>query len=119
MTIDTNGNVIQNRDKGGFVKAMVYVNGDGTLLRCYNGQTGSSSGNCGFTAARNNSPSGQYIVDFGFQISDRFWSATSHPGPKGSFANIVPIPSAANSLLISVTDPDGTLTDRPVMVIVY
>ena len=43
------GNVSQNRDKGGLVKAMVYVNADGTILRCYNGITGASTGNCGFS----------------------------------------------------------------------
>ncbi len=72
MTIKPDGNVTQSRDKGGMVKAMVYMNGDGTLIRCYNGVTGSSSGNCGFTASRVGSLSGLYQIDFGFQVTDRF-----------------------------------------------
>ena len=68
------GNALQNRDKGGFIKAMLYVNTDGTILRCYNGITGSSAGNCGFTV--NRFTAGGYGINFGFQIDDRFLSVT-------------------------------------------
>jgi len=70
-----NGNTGQARDKGGFVKAMAYINRDGTIGRCYNGLTGSSSGNCGFAATH--ILLGLYTVDFGFQVNDRFTVATS------------------------------------------
>jgi hypothetical protein len=46
------GNTYQLRDKSGWVKALVYLNRDGTMARCYNGLTGSSSGGCGFTIFR-------------------------------------------------------------------
>jgi hypothetical protein len=69
------GNAGQSLDKGGFVKAMIVVNADGTIRRCYNGQTGSTVVPCGFTV---DSPvTGRYIVDFGFRVYDRFWSLSS------------------------------------------
>jgi hypothetical protein len=75
-----NGNAGQARDKGGFVKAMLYVNpflpASQYIVRCYNGQTNSSTGNCGFTMTRSNV--GLYEINFGpgFTISDRFFSLT-------------------------------------------
>lgn len=69
------GNTIQDRDKGGMMKAMLYVSSIGTIVRCYNGITGASAGNCGFTVVRTSD--GFYEVDFGFQVSDRFVSLTA------------------------------------------
>jgi hypothetical protein len=68
------GNAAQDRSSGGFAKAMVAVNPTGTIVRCYNGVTGSSAGNCGFTVTGS---AGTYTVNFGFQVNDRFFSATA------------------------------------------
>jgi hypothetical protein len=65
------GNAGQNLNSNGFVKAMVYVNADGTIARCYNGITNVSTGNCGFIVVRSNSS--RFTVDFGFQVTDRFF----------------------------------------------
>jgi len=65
------GNVAQNRNNNGLVKAMVHVNADGTIARCYNGITNVSTGNCGFTAVRVDNS--RFTIDFGFQVSDRFF----------------------------------------------
>src|SRR5262249_16332482 len=50
------GNAGQARDKGGLVKAMLYVDpflpADQYIVRCYNGITNSSTGNCGFSVTR-------------------------------------------------------------------
>jgi hypothetical protein len=70
------GNAYQQRDKGGWVKAMLYVNEDGTIARCYNGLTGSSTGTCGFNVSVGGAT---YYVDFGFQVIDRFWAVTPTP----------------------------------------
>ena len=43
------GNARQSIDKGGFVKAMIYVSSSGAILRCFNGINNTSSGGCGFT----------------------------------------------------------------------
>jgi hypothetical protein len=68
----TDGNAGQARASNGFVKAMVYINTDGTIRRCYNGITNSSIGNCGFTSTASTDPLGYYTVDFNFQVDDRF-----------------------------------------------
>jgi hypothetical protein len=72
--LDVAGNAEQARSKGGFVKALAYVNplltGNARIVRCYNSQTGSSTPPCGFNFTYINL--GDFIVDFGFQVSDRF-----------------------------------------------
>ena len=74
FTLGVEGNVTQNRDKGGFVKGMVNVHANGTIVRCYNGQTGSTTPPCGMSA--NRITTGAYNVNFPFQVSDRFFSLT-------------------------------------------
>jgi hypothetical protein len=79
--LDVAGDAAQDRDKGGIVKAMLYVDGtvvNPTILRCYNGITGASTGNCGFTVRL--LATGSYEISFGFQVSDRFFSITPRLG---------------------------------------
>ncbi len=76
------GNAAQDRDKSGMVKAMLYVDGNvfpPSILRCYNGITGASTENCGFTI--NRTSAGFYEVNFGFQVSDRFISIAVQNDP--------------------------------------
>ncbi len=73
------GNAVQARDKGGWVKAMAYVGSDGTILRCYNGVTGATANSCGFTGA-NPGNGTSFVIDFGFNIADRFASVTGETG---------------------------------------
>jgi hypothetical protein len=83
--IYSENNVAQNRDKGGLVKAMLYVNADGTIARCFNSfLTGSaaSTGNCGFAVSRDTQ--GRYDVTFNFKVDDRFVSVT----PRAASANL-------------------------------
>ena len=80
-TLDVAGKAVQDRDKGGMVKAMLYVDGtlvSPTIVRCYNGVTGASTGNCGFTVILLSN--GSYEIGFGFQVSDRFVSITASLG---------------------------------------
>jgi hypothetical protein len=119
------GNATQGRDRGGFVKAMAYVNGDATLVRCYNGITGSSSGSCGFGARRISGFSGSYVVDFGFQVSDRFVSigvesAGISSVPENNAGISYKFSADSSSELVVFTYEIGAGTsDRPFMVIVY
>lgn len=86
------GNVGQTPLKGGFVKAMIRVNANGTIAACYNSQLpdgGASAppsghNGCGFTAnqATIGFDDGAYSIDFGFQFS--FFAVT--PGFSGNFA---------------------------------
>lgn len=74
------GNVHQLPHKSGFAKAMIYVSTAGTILRCYNGVTAESTGNCGFTVSHPST--GNYTIAFGFPVNDRFGaiSAELHIG---------------------------------------
>ena len=49
VTIQPSGNVMQPLDKGGFVKAMLYVSSGGNIHQCYNGKTGASASGIGTT----------------------------------------------------------------------
>jgi hypothetical protein len=80
------GNAGQSIDKGGWVKAMLFVLADGTIARCYNGLTGASTGNCGFSIVVTTGSLGGtpailwYTVNTPFDVSNRFSSATSVGG---------------------------------------
>jgi hypothetical protein len=69
------GNAVQDRSFGGMAKAVLLVTASGTIQRCYNGVTGASTGNCGFTIGH--SSPGIYEVDFGFPVDDRFFSVAT------------------------------------------
>jgi len=104
--------------------AMVYVNGDGTLLRCFNGMTGATTGNCGFTVSRGLvAPSGVYVVDFGFNIVGRFYSVSAQSsGDVSVNYEIAPNFGGAtpNQIRVEVRETDGNAaTDRPVMILVF
>lgn len=88
MVITDNGNVTQPVERHGLAKAMVYVNpklpADQYIVRCYNGTTDSSSGNCGFTVTRPST--GRYFVNFGFAVGGRFLSVTAESGARNASA---------------------------------
>ena len=75
------GNARQLSTSNGIMKAMIYAkptpNGNPTIVRCYNGITNSSTGNCGFTIEQVASLSGVYTIDFGFNITSRIVSITA------------------------------------------
>ena len=129
--VDIQGNVTQNRDKFGSVKAMVYVN-DGKILRCYNGlsgvslQNGTTPDGCGFHV--DHPDLGIYFVDFGFQIADRFYSLSQRAEDLSDGSNTFIInlgsnffPTSTNVLRISTfyNDDRETKTNGRFMLIVY
>jgi len=79
----TPNNVQQARDAGGWVKAMAYVNGTNApynIIRCFNSTLAGAAATtppCGFALTQLNNFTGVWTLDFGFQVSDRFISATS------------------------------------------
>ena len=112
------GNAGQSRDKGGFVKAMILVNQDGTIARCYNGLANSSTGNCGFTISH---PSeGNYDINFGFKVDDRFLLTTPiNNEPAGGCP-------AGSAFLLSLTGNVATIGtscgsyfDKPFMIFIF
>ncbi len=113
------GNMRQNLAGNGLVKAMVYVNSDGSIARCYNGETNVSDGNCGFSITRN---IGSWWIDLGFRVDDRFWTVTPGIGVTniGVQANTV----GANILAVKLfqTDVPGSTGEnifRNFMLVIY
>ena len=116
--INMQGNMTQDAGSYGLPKAMVFINGDGTIIRCYNGVSGATTSGCGFTAGHTTLGSGTYFLNFPFDISSRFFSVSAE-----GFGEIaVSFQRFSNTQLrvyIGVTAEANTFTDRPVMVIVY
>jgi len=113
------GHAGQSRNKGGWVKAMLYVNANGTIARCYNGITGSVGGSCGFTVTHDDN-TGYYQIDFGFQVSDRFISITPDYTGIGMVANSGGFPSANVLGVLNRTVKDTPNSpDNSFTVIVY
>jgi hypothetical protein len=66
------GGMTQDLNSFGMPKAMIYVDPNANILRCYNGLTGAATGNCGFSVTR--PTTGLYKIDFGFQVNNRLFS---------------------------------------------
>ncbi len=120
MVITDNGNVTQPVERAGLPKAMVFVDptlpADQYIVRCYNGVTGATSGNCGFTMTRFNT--GDYVVGFPFQVSDRFYYATATSGARSAGAS----PSGSNGVRVdtrTVIGNPGNQFDAPFYLIVF
>ena len=113
------GNAVQARDKGGWAKAMAYIAQNGTITRCYNGQTGSSSGGCGFSVSQ--PLTGVYFVDFGFRVDDRFVYVT--PGVDSTSSNIGVIFDFQSANVTGVrtfySDTRNSATNAPFMIVIF
>ncbi len=116
--INMQGNTTQDLGGYGLPKAMIFVNGDGAMIRCYNGVNGSSTGDCGFAVGRSGGNfTGWYSVNFPFDISSRFFSVSvenTAPAVSVSFQR-----TSNTSIDVLTRLADQQRTDRPFMVIVY
>ena len=124
--VSLGGYVSQPRDKGGIVKASIYVIGTtGVIDRCYNGVTGVSLTNgttttgCGFSV--NHFTAGGYGVNFGFQITDRFISVFPNGIPNFSrIANYNPgIPSSTTVDVWIMDSTNGSAQDGTFYLIAF
>lgn len=73
-----NGNTYQDRTSGGWVKAMVFVHPNNGIVMCFNFMLAGAAATtppCGFGFDKTGV--GDYIIDFGFQVDDRFFSITN------------------------------------------
>lgn len=74
--LQVQGNTIQGQASFGLPKAMLHMNtlpNPMQVIRCYNGTTGVSTGNCGFTVIEALGHGvGVYHINFGFPVNDRF-----------------------------------------------
>jgi hypothetical protein len=74
----TDSNVQQARTAGGWLKAMVFASGlSGNIVSCFNSTLPGAAATtppCGFTMDKTGT--GDYILNFGFQVDDRFFALT-------------------------------------------
>lgn len=82
------GNAFQPITSNGFVKAMLQVSPQGSILRCFNGVANSSTGDCGFVVTQPlGNIAGVYRINFGFPISSRFITVSAEYGRFGNSQN--------------------------------
>jgi hypothetical protein len=117
------GNAVQAMDKGGFVKAMAYIDpflpAAQYVVRCYNSQlpgNASSTAPCGITVERF-SP-GYYCIIFGFNVEERFISLTPRHG-SSVVAQVVSANGNEVCVFISVDFRPSTQVDSRFYIIVY
>jgi hypothetical protein len=118
------GNTTQTRNRSGFVKAMALIDPTSTPAekRCFNSQLAPSQGPasipCGITFNYAVDPShpGQFDVDFGFPVNDRFVSVSAQSSSQtvGAF----PAGSPSDRVFVSNRCPSG-LCDSPFYIFVY
>jgi hypothetical protein len=123
LTLTDNGNIAQPIDRNGMVKAMLAVTANGTIARCYNGVTGATTDGCGFTVTVNGTPQfpGGFIVDFPFDISNRFWLVTAERSTTGTAdqtAGARLVPGGTTGLLVQ-THSDGTEVQKPFHLFIF
>jgi len=119
------GDAFQPITANGFVKAMLYVQQDGLMLRCYNGITPVQPFNCGFTILHSGPPTGVYHVIFNFRVDDRFLVVTArNPTVVSTFvaASFQFVPGNPNAVdVITFITNAGTLggDEANFMLVVY
>jgi hypothetical protein len=122
----TDSNVLQARTAGGWVKGMVFVNGaqpSYSIIRCFNSTLSGAAATtppCGFGLAEVYGP-GAFDVDFGFEVDDRFLSASVAGGVALINACASDICTVANNHTVYVTTVDlsGSLVGEYFNLIVY
>jgi hypothetical protein len=129
LSVSPSGNVAQPRNENGLVKAMAFINpglpASQYVVRCYNSQVAGSAAStspCGITVTRFGA--GDYFVDFGFEVDDRFVSVTPrNPGNihTGVCAGFRFEPGQPNQVHVQtfVSDVPTDGDDMPFMVVVY
>lgn len=116
-TLSAGGNTLQPESSNGFVKMMIAVTASGAIARCYNGVTGTVSTNCVSILPG----SGVFLIDFPFQVSNRFWlvmNDSSSGGAGALTATVEPSIAFPNRLRV-VTRDDGSATPLPFHLFVF
>ena len=100
------------RQKGGTVKAMLFIDKDRKIVRCFNSTlkgNASSTVPCGITIGKGSDE--QVVINFGFQINDRFILSTPVTAGNGWYwereqPQTAPIefhPSANDTVLVTTS----------------
>ncbi|MDX2166118.1 MAG: hypothetical protein SF182_03620 [Deltaproteobacteria bacterium] len=105
--IAADGNAKQSLAAGGWVKAMLYVESNGTISRCYNSQASDgqvSTPPCGFAVQY----TGVYFITPPFDVHQRFISVTSTPsGTAQTIANVLVSTPRLFDVSLYTTDDDA------------
>lgn len=121
LQITNNGDISQPVERNGVVKAMLAVTANGTIARCYNGVSGSSTGNCGFSVSHPGDP-GNYLITFPFQVDNRFWLVSNdRSGAVGApdILNANVTYGQGGVQLFVKTFRNGSIEDQPFHLFVY
>lgn len=122
------GHVAQSRESGGWVKAMVVIQPNGAILRCFNATLPGALAStlpCGITVTKGSVFLGDYRVAFPFQVDDRFFSVTPVNNGLSITASVsgFPTPSSVQIRAFNswrdhgANEADGA--DAPFFLIVY
>ncbi|MEP6938231.1 MAG: hypothetical protein ABI846_00585 [Rudaea sp.] len=132
--IGTDGPTFQARNQPGLIKALLDVDPQNErIVRCFNSQRPANTASippCGFTLQE--PAAGQVVVDFGFQVNDRFFSAlpfsagsNGHIGVNmgicGGSPTVFCGPSfpTSSSVLFTIFDGDGNTPNAELHVVVF
>jgi hypothetical protein len=122
VAVYADGNAGQARDKGGFVKAMAFINpflpADQYVVRCYNAQqagNAASTAPCGIAVTRQSI--GSYWIDFGFKVDDRFISVT--PTQNGVTTSAVSVSPNVIAVGFSRSEDPVERGERAFYILVY
>jgi len=121
--LQANGNAVQDRTSGGWVKAMALINpsAEDRVVRCWSSRV-TNAQDCGISVLGSIA---EFNVDFGFEVDDRIVSATPfQDGGDVGIASLGPVSSTAirfRTFYTSVNDIDNDAegTNAPFFVIVY
>ena len=126
VTIDQNGNADQTRTAGGWVKGMVYVNSltpPYQILKCFNSTLAGAAATtppCGIDFTEDGLGAGFWDFYFGFEVNDRFFSATIAQYANGVDAMcITAYPISANTVQVNTADCSGNPKGASFYLIVY
>lgn len=116
------GNARQLATSNGLPKAMLTIY-NGSITRCYNGITNSSSAPCGFSYT---TPlTGVYRIDFGFPVSNRFTLVTAEyidsggQGINNSGANYRAFSTNVMEVFTFAAGNSADTTSRPFTIVIF
>lgn len=121
----TDSAVQQARDKGGWAKALVQLDWNGsnyTISRCFNSQlpaTQASSAPCNFAIPQYWGDGGGFTIDFHFEVDDRFILITPS-GENMVASNCAAFNPSATKIGVCLNSAsDGTPTSSPVTIAIF
>ena len=114
------GNLTHNAGSYGTPRAMLQVNANGTIARCFNGVSGSTTGGCGFSLSK--AGTGDFRIGFPFDVSQSFVAISVSATFYDMYSSSHQIFNTEIAVYISSKDQFVTKhnpTDLPFSIVVY